>query len=75
IARLNPEVYDQLRVWQAGSLDSRSLHTLKVALAPVVIAGIVALFHSRAQNSLSLGSETATARGRKLARTQLIGLL
>ncbi|MDI8751952.1 hypothetical protein MJH54_29700, partial [Salmonella enterica subsp. enterica serovar Montevideo] len=42
-ALLNPEVYDQLRFWQAGSLDIRSLQTLKVALAPVVIAGIVAL--------------------------------
>ncbi|VEB62253.1 ferric enterobactin transport protein FepD [Salmonella enterica subsp. enterica] len=48
IALLNPEVYDQLRFWQAGSLDIRSLQTLKVALAPVVIAGIVALFLSRA---------------------------
>lgn len=38
IALLNPEVYDQLRFWQAGSLDIRSLQTLKVALAPVVIA-------------------------------------
>ncbi len=32
IALLNPEVYDQLRFWQAGSLDIRSLQTLKVAL-------------------------------------------
>ncbi|MBK0367507.1 iron chelate uptake ABC transporter family permease subunit, partial [Salmonella enterica] len=30
IALLNPEVYDQLRFWQAGSLDIRSLQTLKV---------------------------------------------
>ncbi len=75
IALLNPEVYDQLRFWQAGSLDIRSLQTLKVALAPVVIAGIVALFLSRALNSLSLGSDTATALGSKVARTQLIGLL
>lgn len=75
IALLNPEVYDQLRFWQAGSLDIRSLQTLKVALAPVVIAGIVALFLSRALNSLSLGSDTATALGSKVAHTQLIGLL
>ncbi|EHJ1752065.1 Fe(3+)-siderophore ABC transporter permease [Salmonella enterica] len=75
IALLNPEVYDQLRFWQAGSLDIRSLQTLKVALAPVVIAGIVSLFLSRALNSLSLGSDTATALGSKVARTQLIGLL
>ena len=75
IALLNPDVYDQLRFWQAGSLDIRSLQTLKVVLAPVLIAGAAALFLSRALNSLSLGSDTATALGSKVARTQFIGLL
>ena len=75
IALLNPDVYDQLRFWQAGSLDIRSLQTLKVVLIPVLIAGAVALFLSRALNSLSLGSDTATALGSKVARTQFIGLL
>ncbi|SUX86777.1 iron-enterobactin transporter membrane protein [Citrobacter koseri] len=75
IALLNPDVYDQLRFWQAGSLDIRSLQTLKVIVVPVLIAGATALFLSRALNSLSLGSDTATALGSKVARTQLIGLL
>ncbi|QBX80788.1 Fe(3+)-siderophore ABC transporter permease [Citrobacter tructae] len=75
IALLNPDVYDQLRFWQAGSLDIRSLQTLKVVLIPVVIAGAVALFLSRGLNSLSLGTDTATALGSKVARTQFIGLL
>ncbi|EPS2039829.1 MULTISPECIES: Fe(3+)-siderophore ABC transporter permease [Citrobacter] len=75
IALLNPDVYDQLRFWQAGSLDIRSLQTLKVVLVPVLIAAAIALFLSRALNSLSLGSDTATALGSKVARTQFIGLL
>lgn len=75
IALLNPDVYDQLRFWQAGSLDIRSLQTLKVVLVPVLIAAAVALFLSRALNSLSLGSDTATALGSKVARTQFLGLL
>lgn len=76
IALLNPDVYDQLRFWQAGSLDIRNLHTLKVVLIPVVLtAGATALLLSRALNSLSLGSDTATALGSRVARTQLIGLL
>ncbi len=61
IALLNPDVYDQLRFWQAGSLDIRTLQTLKIVLLPVVIAGIAALLLSRALNSLSLGNDTATA--------------
>ncbi|HFT3613485.1 TPA: Fe(3+)-siderophore ABC transporter permease [Klebsiella quasipneumoniae] len=75
IALLNPDVYDQLRFWQAGSLDIRTLQTLKIVLLPVVGAGIAALLLSRALNSLSLGNDTATALGSRVARTQLIGLI
>ena len=75
IALLNPAVYDQLRFWQAGSLDIRTLQTLKIVLLPVLIAAVVTLFLSRALNSLSLGADTATALGSRVARTQLIGLL
>ncbi|EPK0740289.1 Fe(3+)-siderophore ABC transporter permease [Klebsiella aerogenes] len=75
IALLNPDVYDQLRFWQAGSLDIRTLQTLKIVLLPVLIAAVVTLFLSRALNSLSLGADTATALGSRVARAQLIGLL
>lgn len=75
IALLNPDVWDQLRFWQAGSLDIRTLQTLHIVTIPVLIAAAVALFLSRALNSLSLGSDTATALGSRVARTQLIGLL
>jgi len=75
IALLNPDVWDQLRFWQAGSLDIRTLQTLKVVTLPVLIAAAIALFSSRALNSLSLGTDTATALGSRVARTQLLGLL
>ncbi|VTP15070.1 Ferric enterobactin transport system permease protein FepD [Phytobacter ursingii] len=75
ISLLNADVYDQLRFWQAGSLDIRTLQTLKIVLLPVLLAAGVALMSSRALNSLSLGSDTATALGSKVARTQLSGLL
>ncbi len=75
ISLLNADVYDQLRFWQAGSLDIRTLHTLKTVALPVLMAAIAALMLSRSLNSLSLGSDTATALGSKVARTQLLGLL
>ncbi|MFK3660271.1 Fe(3+)-siderophore ABC transporter permease [Scandinavium sp. NPDC088450] len=75
ISLLNPDVYDQLRFWQAGSLDIRSLQTLKVAVFPMLLATALALGLSRSLNSLSLGADTATALGNKVARTQLLGLL
>ena len=75
ISLLNPDVYDQLRFWQAGSLDIRTLQTLKVVVVPMGLAAAVALALSRSLNSLSLGADTATALGNKVARTQLLGLL
>ena len=75
IALLNQDVYDQLRFWQAGSLDIRTLQTLKTVLIPVIIAGAAALMMSRSLNSLSLGADTATALGSRVARTQILGLL
>ena len=75
ISLLNPDVYDQLRFWQAGSLDIRTLQTLKVVTGPVILAAVVALSMSRSLNSLSLGADTATALGNKVARTQLSGLV
>ncbi|MCL5497381.1 Fe(3+)-siderophore ABC transporter permease [Escherichia coli] len=75
ISLLNADVYDQLRFWQAGSLDIRTLQTLKIVLLPVLLAASVALLSSRALNSLNLGNDTATALGSKVAHTQLSGLL
>ncbi|AGN87623.1 iron-enterobactin transporter membrane protein [Enterobacter sp. R4-368] len=75
ISLLNADVYDQLRFWQAGSLDIRTLQTLKIVLIPVLLAAFMALMLSRALNSLSLGSDTATALGSRVARTQLLGLV
>ena len=75
ISLLNPVVYDQLRFWQAGSLDIRTLVTLKVIALPVLAGIATALGLSRALNSLSMGSDTATALGSRVAHTQLLGLL
>lgn len=75
IALLNPDVYDQLRFWQAGSLDIRTLVTLKAALLPVLIGCVIALLASRALNSLSMGSDTATALGNRVVGTQVAGLI
>lgn len=75
IALLNPDVYDVLRFWQAGSLDIRTLSTLKIVVMPMGIALVIALLLSRSLNSLSLGVDTASALGSRVARTQLLGLV
>lgn len=75
VSLLNPVVYDRLRFWQAGSLDIRTLSTLKIIVLPVLSGMALALGLSRALNSLSMGSDTATALGSRVARAQLLGLL
>lgn len=75
IALLNPDVYDTLRFWQAGSLDIRTLSTLKIVALPMIVALVVALMLSRSLNSLSLGIDTASALGSGVVRTQLLGLI
>lgn len=75
IALLNPAVFDQLRYWQSGSLDIRTFATLRIIVLPVLAGLAIALLLARSLNSLSMGSDTATALGSKVARTQLLGLL
>lgn len=76
IALINPVVYDQYRHWQsAGSLDIRSLTSMKIIVIPVIIGCLSSLLLSRSLNNLSMGDETATALGSPVAQTQIIGLL
>ncbi|PBI80624.1 ABC transporter permease [Rahnella victoriana] len=75
ISLLNPTVYDQLRFWQAGSLDIRNIAVINTVTPPVIFAVVLSLLMTRALNNLSMGSELATALGTKIATTQLLGLL
>lgn len=75
IALVNPVAYDQLRYWQAGSLDIRNLAIIKVMALPVIAGAMLSLLLGRALNSLSMGSDTATALGNRVRSTQLLGLL
>lgn len=75
IALLNPDVYDQLRFWQAGSLDIRTNQTLITVLPGILVTTTVTLLLSRTLNNLNLGSDTATALGSNVTLTQLAGLL
>lgn len=75
IALLDPQVYDQLRFWQFGSLDVRQLDLLRNASLPVLGGVFIALLLAPALNALSLGSDLAVALGTRVRQTQLLGLL
>ena len=75
IALLNPLVFDQLRFWQAGSLDIQSMAVVRTVAWPILLGTLITLWLSKALNTLSMGSELAAALGTGIIRTQLLGLL
>lgn len=75
LSLLNPLVFDQLRFWQAGTLDIRSMAVIRVVTPPILGGVILTLLMTRALNTLSMGNDLATALGTRIVPTQLCGLL
>ncbi|WP_188469336.1 Fe(3+)-siderophore ABC transporter permease [Hafnia psychrotolerans] len=75
LSLLNPLVFDQLRFWQAGSLDIRSMAVIHAVTLPILSGAFLTLLMTRALNNLSMGSDLATALGTRIIPTQLCGLL
>lgn len=75
ITTLRPEVFDQYRFWQVGSLADHDKGRAG-QVAPFILAGIVlALLLARALNALALGDEVSRALGANIARTRALGAL
>ncbi|MCW1874254.1 Fe(3+)-siderophore ABC transporter permease [Erwinia sp. INIA-01] len=75
LSLLNPQTFDQMRFWQAGTLDIRDLHNLAV-VAPAILGGAaLALVASRSLNNLSMGEDLAAALGTKVVAIRLLALL
>ncbi|WP_413735855.1 Fe(3+)-siderophore ABC transporter permease [Sodalis sp. RH21] len=74
ISLLNPLVYDQLRFWQTGTLDIRSMAAIKAVAPFIVLGALLALSLARSLNNLGMGSDLATALGSRVGTTQLLGV-
>ena len=75
LALLNPQTFDQMRIWQAGTLDIRSLSNMTF-VAPAIIGGcLLALLSARALNTLSMGEEMAAALGTHVLLVRLMAVL
>ncbi|WP_431225542.1 Fe(3+)-siderophore ABC transporter permease [Serratia sp. L9] len=75
ISLLNPMVFDQLRFWQAGSLDIQNMGVVRTVTPPIVLGTLITLWLSKALNSLNMGNDLAAALGTGIIRTQLLGLV
>ncbi|WP_336210306.1 FecCD family ABC transporter permease [Nonomuraea sp. LPB2021202275-12-8] len=72
ILRMDPQTFDRMRFWLAGSLAGQTADTM-VRLAPFMIAGLVlGLLLGRPLNMLSLGDDAGKSLGVAVTRTRVL---
>jgi ABC-type Fe3+-siderophore transport system permease subunit len=71
----NPDAFDAIRSWNAGSIVSRSLDLLWPTLPFFAIALLLAFAVSGPLNAMALGDELAVAQGVRLARSRILAII
>lgn len=75
IGQLQPQAFDQLRAWNAGSLQGRGADVL-IAVAPFIALGfVIAFLGNRPMSLLALGDDVASGLGVHLGRVRVTTLL
>jgi iron complex transport system permease protein len=71
----NPRAFDNMRFWDAGALDGRSLE-VAAAIAPFIGVGLLlCIVVGRSLNVTALGDDLAKSMGGNVARTQALSLV
>lgn len=71
----NPRAFDNMRFWDAGALDGRSLE-VAAAISPFIALGAaLCVIVSRSLNVTALGEDLAKSMGGNVARTQALSLI
>jgi iron complex transport system permease protein len=71
----NPDAFDAMRSWNAGSIVGRPLELLWPILPFFAAALILAFAVSGPLNAMALGDELAVAHGVRLARTRVVAII
>ncbi|MGO3885467.1 MAG: FecCD family ABC transporter permease, partial [Mycetocola sp.] len=72
ITLLDPDAFDSMRHWGAGSVVGRGLDLVWPVL-PFIVAGLLlAMVSARALNTIALGEDMASALGTNVLRTRII---
>jgi iron complex transport system permease protein len=72
LALLNPQTFDRLRFWGAGSLTAPGYDNILI-ISPFVLLGIVlAIVAARPLNAIALGDDLAASLGANIVRTRVI---
>lgn len=68
----NPDAFDQMRSWNAGSILGRPLELVWPVLPIMTVALVLALVVSGSLNAMALGDELAASQGVRLGRTRVL---
>lgn len=71
----NPDAFDAMRSWNAGSLVGRPLEVVWPILPFFAVALVVAFAVSGPLNAMALGDELAAAQGVRLMRTRVLAIV
>lgn len=71
----NPDTFDAMRYWNAGSIIGRPLDIVWPVLPFFVVAIVLAFVVAGPLNAMALGDELATAQGVRLVRTRVLGII
>lgn len=72
ITLLNPDVFDRMRYWGAGSLAGRTME-MGAWVAPFILIGLVLAFAAaRPLNAVALGDDLARSVGSNIAATRVV---
>ncbi|MET7397170.1 iron chelate uptake ABC transporter family permease subunit [Dactylosporangium sp. NPDC005572] len=71
----NPDAFDAMRSWNAGSIVGRPLDLVWPILPFFAVALVLALAVSGPLNAMALGDELAAAQGVRLARTRVLAII
>ncbi|MEV6345658.1 iron chelate uptake ABC transporter family permease subunit [Actinoplanes sp. NPDC051851] len=71
----DPDAFDALRSWNAGSTAGRPLEVVSPILPFLAVAVVLALVVAGPLNAMALGSELAVAQGVRLARTRILAII
>ncbi|WP_203614726.1 iron chelate uptake ABC transporter family permease subunit [Streptomyces sp. SID13726] len=71
----DPDAFDAMRYWNAGSIAGRPLEVVWPVLPFFAFAVVLAFAVSGPLNALALGDELAVAQGVRLARTRVLAVI
>ncbi|MCK9904078.1 iron chelate uptake ABC transporter family permease subunit [Frankia sp. Cpl3] len=71
----NPDAFDAMRSWAAGSILGRPLDVVWPVLPLFAVALVLAFAVSGPLNAMALGDEIAAAQGVRLARTRVLAII